>query len=121
METPIQISFEHIEHSGAIEYRVREELDKLEQFCGRLTAARVVIDKEQHRHNKGDSYIVRLIISVPGAEDNAVTREPAEDGRHEDLNVANSDAFAAARRQLQDLVRKRERHPKANKTNPGQN
>ena len=121
METSIQISFEHVEHSDAIEHRVREELDKLEQFYERLTAARVVINKEQRRHKKGDSYSVRLILTVPGAEDIAVTRDPAETGRHEDLNVTISDAFAAARRQLQDLVRKRQRRPKANVADSGQN
>jgi ribosome-associated translation inhibitor RaiA len=121
MQTPIQISFEHIEHSGAIEHRVREELDKLEQFCGRLTAARVVVGREQRRRNKGDCYSVRLVLSVPGAEDIAITRDPAETGRHEDIHVAISDAFAAARRQLQDLVRKRQRRPKADEADPGRN
>jgi ribosome-associated translation inhibitor RaiA len=121
METPVQISFEHVEHSDAVEHRVRDELDKLEQFYGRLTTARVVIDREQRRHNKGDSYSVRLVLSAPGAGDIAVTRDPVETGRHEDLNVAISDAFAAARRKLQDLVRKRMRHPKANVADPAQN
>jgi len=118
MDTPIQISFEHVEHSDAIEHRLLEEFDKLEQFYGRLTTARVVVDKEQRSHNKGDGYSVRLILSVPGAEDIAVTRDPIETGR---LNVAISDAFAAARRKLQDLARKRQRHPKANLANPMQN
>jgi len=119
MQTPIQISFEHIEHSSAIEHRVREQLKKLEQFCGRLTAARVVVAREQRRHNKGDNYSVRLLLSVPGAEDIAITHSPTDTGRHEDIHVVISDAFAAARRQLQDLVGRRQRRVKSNEADLG--
>lgn len=119
MQTPVQISFEHLEHSGAIEHRVREHLDKLEQFCGRLTSARVVVAREQRRHNKGDNYSVRLLLSVPGAEDIAITHTPEDTGRHEDIHVVISDAFAAARRQLQDLVGKRQRRHTVDEADPG--
>lgn len=119
MQIPIQISFEHVEHSNGIEQRVHEELEKLEQFCDRLTKARVVVGKDQHRHRKGDSYNVQIILTLPGAQDIVIARNPAETGRHEDLSVAISDAFSAARRRLQDLVRKRQRRPKANDADSG--
>ena len=108
MQVPLQIAFEHIEPSDFIEKRVREEVGKLEQFYDRITSARVVVTRPQHRHRNGDLYAIRLHLTVPGAPDISVSREPASDGRHEDMQAAIADAFGVARRQLQDLVRLRQ-------------
>lgn len=108
MQIPLQISFEHIKPVDYIATLVRDEAKKLEQFYDRITSARIVIGRPQHRHRHGDCYSIRLLITVPGANDIAVSREPSVTGRHEDINVTISDAFAAARRQLQDLTRKRQ-------------
>jgi ribosomal subunit interface protein len=108
MQTPLQLSFENIGHSDAIEARIREEVDKLEQFFDRITSMRVVVGRPQHRHHKGDIYQIRIHITVPGAADLAISREPAATGAHEDVYVTIRDAFSAARRQLQDLTRIRQ-------------
>jgi hypothetical protein len=49
-------------------------------------------------------------MPVPGAADISVSREPAATGAHEDVYVTIRDAFKAARRQLQDVLRKRTGH-----------
>lgn len=108
MQSPLQIAFEHIPQSDAVEARVREEAAKLEQFCDRITAMRVVVARPQHRHTKGDTFQVRIHITVPGAADIAISREPAATGAHEDVYVTLRDAFKAARRQLQDTMEKRQ-------------
>lgn len=108
MQVPLQVTFEHIEPVDSIDARVRDEAKKLEQFYDRITSARIVIGRPQHRHRQGDCYSVRLHLSIPGSTDISVSRDPGATGRHEDINVTISDAFSAARRQLQDLVRKRE-------------
>ena len=100
------------------EERVRQEAEKLEQFYDHIMSVRVVIARPQHTHHKGDTYSVRLHLTVPGAEDIAVSRDPAVTGRHEDIQVTISDAFDAARRQLQDFVRKRQGHVKAHEIPP---
>ena len=66
---------------------MREAAGKLEQFYDQITSARVVIGKPQHRHNEGDTYSVRLHLTIPGAADIAVSRDPAATGRHEDVEV----------------------------------
>ncbi|HKZ97423.1 MAG TPA: HPF/RaiA family ribosome-associated protein [Hyphomicrobiaceae bacterium] len=118
MQVPLQVAFEHIAHVDYIEERVRQEAEKLEQFFDRITSARVVIGRPQHRHHKGDTYSVRLHLTIPGAADIAISRDPAATGRHEDVQVTITDAFDAARRQLQDLVRKRQGHVKAHEAPP---
>lgn len=112
MQVPPQIHFEHIAPVDYIEERIRKEIDKLEQFYDRITSARAVITRPQHRHHKGDTYAVRLHLTIPGAADIAVSRDPAATGRHEDVQVTITDAFDQARRQLQDLMRIRDGHVK---------
>ena len=106
MHHPLQITFEHIDQSDAVETRIREEAAKLEQFYDRITSMRVVVARPQNRHQKGDTYQVRIHITAPGKADIAISREPAIDGAHEDIYVTVRDAFSAARRKLQDHVRK---------------
>jgi cold shock CspA family protein/ribosome-associated translation inhibitor RaiA len=118
MKVPLQVVFEHIAHVDYIEERVRKEAEKLEQFYDHIMSVRAVIARPQHTHHKGDTYSVRLHLTVPGAEDIAVSRDPAVTGRHEDIQVTITDAFDAARRQLQDLVRKRQGHVKAHEIPP---
>lgn len=48
---------------------------------------------------------MRLLLVVPGP-DIVVSRDHALDGAHEDVYVTIRDAFRAARRQLEDLVRR---------------
>lgn len=107
MQVPLEVSFEHIEPTDTLRARVRQEAEKLERYSDRITSARVVIAKPQNRHHKGDTYAVRLHLTVPGAADIAVSRDPAATGRHEDIYVTIRDAFDIARRQLQDIESQR--------------
>ncbi len=118
MQVPLQISFEHIGQSDPIEARIREEAEKLEEFYERITSARVVIARPQHRHHKGDTYAVRIHLTLPGSPDIVINRDPAVTGAHEDAYVTIRDAFNAARRQLQDIVRERQGQVKAHETPP---
>jgi ribosome-associated translation inhibitor RaiA len=108
MQVPLQIAFDGVQHSDAVEARIKEEAGKLEQFFDRIVSARVVVAKPQHRHHKGDTFQVRILLVVPDAPDIAVSREPAPAGAHEDIYVTIRDAFKTARRLLQDAVRKRD-------------
>jgi cold shock CspA family protein len=118
MQAPLQVVFEHIGHSDALEAAVRKEAQRLERFYDRITSARVVIARPRHRHHKGDTYCVRIHIAVPGGKHVDITRDPAMSGRHEDAYVTIRDAFDAAGRQLQDQVRKLAGAVKAHETPP---
>lgn len=118
MQVPLEVSFEDIGHSDAIEARIRKEAAKLEQFYDRITSMRVVVARPQHRHQKGDTYRIRLHLTLPGAPDIVISRDPAVTGEHEDVYVTIRDAFKAARRQLQDLARKRQEQVKTHEAPP---
>jgi cold shock CspA family protein len=118
MQVPLQIVFQHIGPSDAIEAAVRKEAQRLERFYGRITSARVVIARPQHRHHQGDVFSVRVHLELPGGKHVDITREPAATGRHEDAYVTIRDAFDAAGRQLQDQVRKLDGAVKAHELPP---
>lgn len=118
MQTPLEIVYEGMDPSGAVDDRLREEVDKLEQFFGRITSCRVVIEKPHQHHQKGNLYAARIHLTLPGQGEIAVSRHPGEHHAHEDVYVAIRDAFKAARRQLQDVARKKQGKVKSHEVAP---
>jgi len=106
MQLPLQITFRHMDHSDAIEARIREEVETLEQFYDQIISCRVVVDAPHAHHHKGKLYHIGIDLKVPDAE-LVVSREHHEKHEHEDFYVAVRDAFADIRRQLEDYARRR--------------
>ena len=102
MQQPLEIVFEDFEPSDAISAKLREETQKLEQFNSRITSARVVIAQPHQHHQRGNSYQVRIHLTVPGAKDIVVNHDPGDHNTHTDAYITIRDAFRAARRQLKD-------------------
>lgn len=117
MQIPLQITFRHMEHSDALEANIREKARKLDQFADHIMSCRVVIDLEHKHHHQGKLYSVKLDITVPGSEI-VVDRHSDKHHAHEDVYVAVRDAFNAAKRQLEDYVRKLRGKVKAHATAP---
>lgn len=105
MQVPLQIDFQNMDRSDAVEARVRERVDKLEQFYPRITGCRVTVVAPHRHHRKGKLYEVRIDVDVPGKHV-LVTHTGPKNHAHEDVYVALRDAFNAAQRQLEDHSRK---------------
>lgn len=105
MALPIQISLHGMGPSEAIEARIRERAEELAQFYDRIVSCRVVVESGPHHHHKGRIHSLRIHLTVPGGEI-VVNRDPSKHHAHEDVYVAIRDAFDAARRQLEDHVRR---------------
>ena len=88
--------------SEAIETRIRQEIDKMHKRFDRLIGCAVVVDAPHNHSRKGGLYSIGIELRVPGAPPIHVGRPHHEDHSHEDVYVAIRDAFAAARRSLQD-------------------
>ena len=99
MQTPLQITIRDIEHSEALETRIRDKAKKLEEFFKNIMSCRVVVEAPHKHHHQGKQFNVRIDIGVPGNEI-VVNRD-----HHEDVYVALRDAFDAAKRKLEDYVR----------------
>ncbi len=106
MKTPPHIMFRHMDPSPALEADILEKLEKLNSLYDRITGCHVAVEVPHLRHHQGKRFHVRIQLAVPG-EDIIVCRDPEKDGAHEDPYVAVHDAFDAARRQLQDYLRRR--------------
>ena len=108
MQLPLQISFRQMDHSPALEATIREKAARLDTFANRIMSCRVVVGLAGKHHVHGNQYNVRIDITLPGGEVVA-TREPGEHQEYKELSIALRDAFNAAARQLEDLVRGREK------------
>jgi ribosomal subunit interface protein len=117
MELPLQIRFRNMPSSEAVEANIHERAGKLDLFYDRITSCRVVVEAPHRHHHKGKLYHVRIDLTVPGGE-LVVNREPSKRATHEDVYVAIRDAFDAARRQLQDYVRRQRGDVKVHGTAP---
>lgn len=117
MQIPLKINFRHMEPSEALEEKIREKAHKLEQFSQHITSCRVTIDLEHKHHHQGKLFSVKLDITVPGKEI-VIDRHPGKHHAHEDVYVALRDAFDAAKRQLEDYVRKQHNKVKTHETVP---
>jgi len=105
MQTEPQVSFDDIPVDDAVRDVALEYVDRLEGFCHRITGCHVVV-AQPHRHQRsGRLYSVRVDVRVPGGEI-VVNRDHHLDHAHEDVLMALRDSFAAARRRLEDHVRR---------------
>ncbi|GAB6053395.1 hypothetical protein JCM17960_22150 [Magnetospira thiophila] len=108
MQIPLQITFRGLQHSDAVEEKIREKVAKLEHYHEGITSCRVLVESPHKHHAQGRLFHVRLDISVPGKE--IVVKLEANDKReHEDIFIALRDAFEAARRQIKEYTQ-RHRH-----------
>jgi ribosome-associated translation inhibitor RaiA len=96
MQTALEITFRGMTPSPAVEAAVATWVERLEHVYDRIQHCHVWIDLPHHHRRHGTPFQVKIALTVPGAE--AVVTH------HEDLDVylALTDAFLAARRQLQD-------------------
>jgi len=103
MKNPLQITFHGIDHSDAVEQRVREKTAKLEQLTDRIISCRVVIERpsknQNAEHVKHEPYHVRLDVTVPGAE-LVVKRDSKNPTSPDDVYVVLRDAYDAMTGQL---------------------
>lgn len=99
MELPLTITAQEITLPDSIEEVIREKALKLERFYDHLIGCHVRVAGPGKHHKNGGLFDVRIDLSVPGSE--LVVNHQ----RHEDLSVAIREAFAAAKRRLDEHAR----------------
>ena len=117
MQLPLQIIFRNLRKSPAVEEKVRERAEKLDQFHQRITSCRVAVELLHKHHRQGNHFHVRVDVTVPG-EELVVTRESDEHHAYTDVFVAVRDAFDTMERLLEDYGRRQRRQVKAHDVPP---
>ena len=130
MKSQLQITFRNMKASQEVEQWIRAEAAKLEMLYPQIMGCRVALGIPHRHHQKGRPYHIRIDLTVPNGEI-VVKREPSLNSRarhlgeaeiqkhselrvpHKDLQLAISDVFKAAGRQLQDYARRKRRQIKS--------
>ncbi len=101
MMAPAEIIFRDMPRSEALERRILEKINKLEQLHDHITSCNVIVEEtHQHKH-RGKLFHIRINLTVPERE-LVVSHEKHDKQEHEDPYVAVRDAFKAMHRQLTD-------------------
>jgi len=125
----VEVTFRNMKSSEWLESEIRDRAAKLETYCPGIVACRVLVAIPHRHHDHGNRFGVHIDLSVPG-EEIAVSHEPqrrapkgelaaataksTEDpGARKDALLVVNNAFAAAKRQLQDYARRHRRNVKA--------
>lgn len=134
MILPLQITFRNMESSEAVKGWIQEAANKLEEFHGKITGCRVVVEQPNRRRKAGNHYHVRVDLTVPGGEvvvkrqanfrvlpgrlESRPTKRLEVKAPHKDLRQAINDAFDAMQRRLQDFSRRKRREVKSHQAPP---
>ncbi|MCC7007657.1 MAG: HPF/RaiA family ribosome-associated protein [Acidobacteria bacterium] len=118
------ITFRRMKADPALDGDIRKRVASLERFCPTIIGARVLVEPVERSQRSPHRIHVRVELSVPG-EDVIISHETSARGgaratgarslrkqdepapQHKDIELAIHDAFRAARRRLQDYLRRR--------------
>ena len=110
MQVPIEVVFEHVDASPAIEAMVQQESGKLERHFSRLTSCRVVLAQPNKKSHVHDPFEVRMHLTMPGQPDIVVHQGPSDGPDRDDPQAAIRKAFSAALKQIDARVSKMKDH-----------
>jgi ribosome-associated translation inhibitor RaiA len=104
MNAPVEVHFQGIQKSEAIEQRVREKVAKLERHFGRMTSCRVVLGAAQRNAQKPKVCSIKIEMGVPRHGPVVVTHKRVGSHVSEDLTMALREAFEIALRKLDGVA-----------------
>lgn len=105
MQTEPQITFRGVDAAPELADMIASKIAKLEEVTDRITSCRVTVERRSAKGHKGHTYQVAVEMEVPGGVV-IVNKKPGDAGAHESAPVAIRDSFNAARRQLNEHLRK---------------
>jgi cold shock CspA family protein/ribosome-associated translation inhibitor RaiA len=117
MQVPLNVTFRNVRKDAHIEKLIHAQAAKLERVCDHIISCRLAVEKPQEHQKSGNSFRVRIDVTVPPEHELVVTREAGEGDPHAQLTTVIRDAFGAMRRRLKKLVEKQHGNVK---THPAQ-
>ena len=106
MQIPLQVTFEGCDPSEPARAAIEREVERLEKHNRHIIGCYVTVIGPSHKHHHGTGFHVHISLTVPPHEGVIVNHASSDDKRSEHIEVAVKDAFAAARRQLDDLAQR---------------
>jgi ribosomal subunit interface protein len=102
---PVQIVFQKMHPSQAVQDDIKERASKLSRYCNRIMNCHVLVEIVNRHHHQGNLFHVCIDLHVPNMK-LVVSRCTTENHAHEDIYVALRDAFCALKRKLQNFTLK---------------
>jgi len=99
MQTPLELTFRHMEPTPEIEALVHEKVARLEKLYSGITSCHVYVQAPHQRRRHGNLYEVTVELRVPG-DTLSVHQTQHDVAEHEHPKVAIRDSFAAMERRL---------------------
>ncbi|MDF1653846.1 MAG: HPF/RaiA family ribosome-associated protein [Coxiellaceae bacterium] len=106
---PLQVTIRDIPQSDAVETRIHEKAEKLEQFCNQIISCHVVAEYSKNHPNHDKVYCVRINLNIPG-------KQLVDQKEDPNLYVAIADAFECIVRQLNEYNDRRQGDVKTHAT-----
>ena len=103
MQSRLQIAFQGCEPSDPVRASIEHEFKRLKTHDHHITSGRVTVIGPGDHHRHGASFQIHILLTMPPYENIVVSQSPSDDERHQHIEVAVKDAFAAALRQVDDL------------------
>ncbi len=104
MTVPLEIHFNGLDKSEAMETRVREKFTKLTRHFDRINGCRVVLEAPARNPAKAKVFQVKIEISVKGGKPIIINHEREGAHANEDLALTVRDAFEVALRQVDEMA-----------------
>jgi ribosomal subunit interface protein len=101
-----QITYHRMSSSPAMDARILELCEKLDEFHPKITSCHVVVEEIDKHKQKGNLFDVRIDLHVPGRE------IVASHQQNEDCYAAITAAFDVMYRQLEQDIQKKRREVK---------
>ena len=106
MTTPLEIHFHGLEKSDAVEARIRERYVWLATRFDRMTHCRVLVEAPNRNEHRGKLVHIKLDVGIPGQNPLVINSEKPVSEAQADILRAVRDAFATARRRLDEAAAK---------------
>jgi ribosome-associated translation inhibitor RaiA len=117
MSFPIQVAFHGLDHSGALEGKIKDAVNQLTKFNQDIQKCRVAIEMPHRHHQHGNSYSVTVQLDVPGKKI-VCSQESTHSEAYLAVEQALHGAVESARRSLEEWARIRRKEVKTH--NPKQ-
>jgi len=119
----VDVTFRNIKSSEWLEGDIRKRAERLETYCPDIVSCRVLVGIPHRHREHGNRFEVHIDIVVPGEKiaashapslrvtkrdgEGAIGKRTEIQGMRKDVVLAVREAFAAAKRQVQDYSRRR--------------
>jgi ribosome-associated translation inhibitor RaiA len=74
MQVPLTVTFRNVQKNAGVENLIRNQAAKLERACDHIVSCRVAVEKPQEHQKSGNSFRVRIDVTVPPEHELIATR-----------------------------------------------